>query len=72
MALGLGLIPTRSSYLIPWAWATNGFASVIGAVSAKLLNLHLGITTTILWALLIYLLAWLSYVMFLKDRLFKS
>lgn len=42
---------------IPWAWAINGFASVVGAVLATLLAIHLGFTAVILLAVLIYGLA---------------
>ena len=39
---------------IPWAWAINGFASVVGAVLATLLAIHLGFAVVILLAILIY------------------
>lgn len=42
---------------IPWAWAINGFASVIGAVLATLLAIHLGFAVVILLAVLLYGLA---------------
>ncbi|ARO88075.1 SAM-dependent methyltransferase [Nitrosospira lacus] len=42
---------------IPWAWAINGFASVVGAVLATLLAIHLGFDIVILLAVLIYGLA---------------
>lgn len=42
---------------IPWAWAINGFASVVGAVLATLLAIHLGFVAVILLAVLIYGLA---------------
>lgn len=42
---------------IPWAWAINGFASVVGAVLATLLAIHLGFAAVILLAVLIYGLA---------------
>jgi len=38
---------------IPWAWAINGFASVVGAVLATLLAIHLGFAAVILLAVLI-------------------
>ena len=38
----------------PWAWAINGFASVVGAVLATLLAIHLGFAAVILLAVLIY------------------
>ena len=39
---------------IPWAWAINGFASVVGAVLATLLAIHLGFAAVILLAVLVY------------------
>jgi hypothetical protein len=42
---------------IPWAWAINGFASVVGAVLATLLAIHLGFAAVILLAVLTYALA---------------
>jgi len=45
---------------IPWAWAINGFASVVGAVLATLLAIHLGFTFVILLAIAIYSLAALA------------
>jgi spermidine synthase len=42
---------------IPWAWAVNGCASVIGAVLATLLAIHLGFSIVIFIAVLFYSLA---------------
>jgi len=42
---------------IPWAWAINGFASVVGAVLATLLAIHLGFAVVIMLAVMIYALA---------------
>lgn len=42
---------------IPWAWALNGFASVVGAVLATLLAIHLGFAAVILLAVLTYAVA---------------
>jgi spermidine synthase len=42
---------------IPWTWAINGFASVVGAVLATLLAIHLGFAAVILLAVLIYAVA---------------
>jgi hypothetical protein len=39
---------------IPWAWAINGFASVVGAVLATLLAIHMGFAVVILLAVLFY------------------
>jgi len=45
------------SPLLPWAWAVNGFASVIGAVLGTCLAISLGFTALILAALTCYILA---------------
>ena len=42
---------------IPWAWAINGFASVVGAVLATLLAIHMGFAAVILLAVLVYAIA---------------
>jgi hypothetical protein len=47
----------KTDALLPWAWALGGFASVIGAVLAKVLCLELGFAVTLLFSTLIYLLA---------------
>ena len=65
LALCMGIpFPTGMTQLartaqdsIPWAWAINGFASVVGAVLATLLAIHLGFAVVILSAILIYGLA---------------
>ncbi len=49
----LRLADTREE-AIPWAWAINGFASVVGAVLATLLAIHMGFAAVILLAVLIY------------------
>ena len=40
--------------LLPWAWGINGCASVIGAVLAALLAIHLGQTVVILAGVVLY------------------
>lgn len=50
-------LATTAKASIPWAWAINGFASVVGAVLAALLAIHLGFAAVILMAVLIYGLA---------------
>jgi len=55
--LGLGRLADYAPDLIPWAWAINGCASVISAVLATLLAIHLGFATVIAVALALYALA---------------
>ena len=58
--LGLAQLADHAPDLIPWAWAINGCASVVSAVLATLLAIHLGFTTVIAIALALYALAlWL-------------
>jgi len=54
--LGLARLADYAPELIPWAWAINGCASVISAVLAALLAIHLGFTTVIAVALALYAL----------------
>ncbi|MDP7162363.1 MAG: hypothetical protein QF792_02580 [Phycisphaerae bacterium] len=42
---------------MPWAWAVNGFASVIATVSALLLAMHFGFARLFLVAVDCYVLA---------------
>jgi len=55
--LGLGQLADHAPGLMPWAWAINGCASVISAVLATLLAIHLGFSTVIAMALALYALA---------------
>jgi hypothetical protein len=60
LPLGLARLADHAPDLIPWAWAINGCASVISAVLATLLAIHLGFSTVISMALALYALAlWL-------------
>jgi hypothetical protein len=51
---GMARLASAAGDTIPWAWAINGFASVIGAVLATLLAIHIGFAAVILLAVLIY------------------
>ena len=54
--LGLGRLADYAPTLIPWAWAINGCASVVSAVLATLLAVHLGFSAVIATALGLYAL----------------
>ncbi|SCX52307.1 SAM-dependent methyltransferase [Nitrosospira sp. Nsp1] len=54
---GMMRLAATTQDAIPWAWAINGFASVVGAVLATLLAIHLGFAMVILLAVVIYGLA---------------
>jgi hypothetical protein len=47
----------RAPGLVPWAWAANGGASVVGAIAGAMLALSAGFGTVLLAAALLYLAA---------------
>ncbi len=55
--LGLSRVAAEAPDFVPWAWGINGFASVVSAVLATLLAIHLGFTAVIVLAALLYLTA---------------
>jgi len=54
---GLGELGVSRAALVPWAWAVNGFASVIAVVLGTLLAISIGFTRLLFIALGCYLLA---------------
>jgi hypothetical protein len=52
--LGLSRLSDRAPSLMPWAWAINGCASVVAAVLASLLAMHVGFTVVLTLALGLY------------------
>jgi spermidine synthase len=59
--LGLGRVSECASDLVPWAWGINGCASVVAAVMASLLAMHVGFTAVLLLALGLYAAAALLF-----------
>jgi len=55
--LGLDVVSNRLPSWIPWAWGINGCASVVSAILATLLAMHLGFVFVVFAAVLLYLLA---------------
>lgn len=55
--LGLRLLTDLKRDLIPWAWAVNGCASVLGSITPIILALYFGYSRVIMMAGLGYLLA---------------
>ena len=55
--LGLSRLAHRDAPLVPWAWGINACASVVAAVLATLMAIHLGFTAVVLVALCLYGLA---------------
>ena len=58
--LGIRLLNDLNKTLIPWAWGINGCFSVISAVLAVLIALHVGFQAVILLAALSYLMSALA------------
>ncbi len=52
--LGLRRVADQAPDFVPWAWGINGFASVVAAVLATLLAVHLGFTGVIVLAIALY------------------
>ena len=52
--LGLARVSAATPGLVPWAWAINGCASVVSAVLATLLAVHIGFTGVVSVAVLLY------------------
>ncbi|MCZ6444929.1 MAG: hypothetical protein O6758_01965, partial [Planctomycetota bacterium] len=61
MPMGLGRLSRAAPGLIPWAWGTNGFASVLAAPLATVLAMCWGYSIPAGLALLLYLLAALVF-----------
>lgn len=59
--LGIARVGAGVPALVPWAWAVNGYASVVSAVLAMLLAVHLGFTLVMLLAVLLYMAAAMTF-----------
>lgn len=59
--LGLSRVTQSAPQLLPWAWGVNGCASLVSAILATLLAIHLGFTWVVVLALVAYLSAALLY-----------
>lgn len=55
--LGLSIVGRLSPGCVPWAWAINAFATVLGTLLAVLLSMNFGFHTVFLAAAFLYLLA---------------
>ena len=53
--LGVGMLKGTREELIPWAWATNGCASVLGSILPTIVALSYGFSTVFLAAGVAYL-----------------
>ena len=59
--IGIRRLERGQHSLIPWAWASNGGASVLGASLAMLVALHVGFTVVLIVGVFCYLLAWFLF-----------
>jgi len=51
---GLASVARHAEALLPWAWAINGFASVVAAILATILAIHLGFSAVVVLAVALY------------------
>ena len=54
---GIARLASEAAALIPWAWGVNACASVVAAVGATLLAIHLGFGAVVVLAVAIYAVA---------------
>ncbi|CAB3808936.1 Polyamine aminopropyltransferase [Paraburkholderia ultramafica] len=59
--LGLSRVAAGAETLVPWAWGINACTSVVAAVLATVLAIHLGFTAVVVIAVLLYLAAAAAY-----------
>ena len=59
--LGLASVAGRTPVLVPWAWAVNGFASVVAAILATVLAIHWGFNAVLILATVLYLTAAINF-----------
>jgi len=54
---GIRMIASREKRIIPWAWATNGFSSVVNSISALMIAFWTGYSLVLFLAAVAYLAA---------------
>ncbi|HEX5865067.1 MAG TPA: SAM-dependent methyltransferase [Casimicrobiaceae bacterium] len=59
--MGLARVADRTRPLVPWAWGINACASVVAAIIATLLAIHVGFGAVVLVAVCLYALAAAAY-----------
>lgn len=64
---GMRLVSERRPDITAWMWATNGSASVLGAVLAVLIALNAGFTVVLLLGCATYLGAWLCGTAMMRE-----
>ena len=66
--LGIRISGEQEPRLVPWLWAMNGHATVVGAVGAVMLAISFGFRAVTLLALLMYLLSALALRHWVRQR----
>jgi len=59
-AHGVGLLRKLSPGFVPWAWAVNGSASVVGSVLTVIVSMNFGFRSVLIAAIAIYAVAFWS------------
>jgi hypothetical protein len=59
-AYGIRRLREQSPGILPWAWAVNGCASVVGSILTVILSMTLGFAATLALAVGVYALAFAS------------
>jgi predicted membrane-bound spermidine synthase len=70
--VGLSVLAKSNPQSIPWAWAMNGYATVVGISSAALIAMRTGYTMLILMSLVVYMLGFLALSASSKARLAEA
>ncbi|MBN2381859.1 hypothetical protein JXQ70_03165 [bacterium] len=68
--IGITIVDRISKPLIPWVWAINGYATVIGSVLCTILALNFGFRAVVVIACTIYLVGFTA--LFSLNRLFQK
>jgi hypothetical protein len=58
--IGLGVLARNNPESIPWAWAMNGYATVVGISSAVLIAKQIGFALLLVCSLIAYLIGFLG------------
>lgn len=70
--LGLAQVAQATPDFIPWAWGLNGCASVLSAILATMLSIHVGFNVVVVSAVLLYILSAFAFWSPLLGERLKS
>ncbi|MGE3174848.1 MAG: hypothetical protein AB7O97_19620 [Planctomycetota bacterium] len=59
-AHGVKLLEHQNPHFVPWAWAVNGSATVVGSVATVIVSMNFGFNAVLLLAIGIYAIAFLA------------